>query len=110
MPPSPITEDGCIIALQTIPEYNESDPIFNCCDRGLTAVHEVGHWFGLLHVFQQDGWGFAERKRCEGNGDFVDDTPPQLYPTQGCPAYKDTCEGGGKDSVHNYMDYSDDGW
>ena len=110
MPPNPMKEDGCIIALQTMAGYNDPDPIFRCCDKGLTAVHEVGHWFGLFHVFQQDSLGLGHSNICEGNGDFVADTPPQLSPTWGCPAYKDTCIGGGGDSIHNYMDYSDDGW
>lgn len=39
-------------------------------------------------------------------GDGVDDTPPQQKPSEGCPAFQDSCPGGGPDSVHNYMDYS----
>ncbi|KAF8978946.1 pregnancy-associated plasma protein-A-domain-containing protein, partial [Cyathus striatus] len=64
-----------------------------------TLVHETGHWTGLYHVFQGG---------CTGEGDQVGDTPPQEDATDGCPANKDTCSGGGLDSIHNYMDYSDD--
>ena len=46
---------------------------------GKTAVHEVGHWFGLLHTFQDES--------CEATdpGDFVDDTPQESVSTDGCP-------------------------
>jgi hypothetical protein len=64
---------------------------------GRTATHEVGHWMGLLHVFQ-DG--------CDGLGDQVDDTPAQALPGETCvPA--DTCPGSpGVDSYRNFLDYS----
>ncbi|KXJ87381.1 hypothetical protein Micbo1qcDRAFT_108810, partial [Microdochium bolleyi] len=74
-------------------------------DLGRTAVHEVGHWFGLFHPFG----GQCDN---EDTGDFVADTPRQQDPTRpadGCPAAKDTCPTvPGLDNVHNYMDYSID--
>lgn len=71
---------------------------------GLTAVHEVGHWMGLFHVFQG---GSA----CGlGPGDQVADTPPQWNATSGCPRTRrpDSCPEPGLDSIFNYMDYSYD--
>lgn len=92
------TADGCTIATGTLPggdlpPYNE----------GGTTTHEVGHWFGLLHVFQGES--------CSGSGDFVLDTPQQKNATKGCPTSQDSCpDVTGSDSIHNFMDYSTDAW
>ncbi len=68
-------------------------------DLGMTLVHELGHYFGLLHPFSGG---------CEAPGDFVDDTPFEAEPARRCPIGKDSCPQEGVDPVENYMDYSDD--
>jgi hypothetical protein len=88
--------DGCLIHAATMPAGG-----INGYDLGLTAVHETGHWMGLLHTFE----GYS----CTGDGDFVADTPAESTPTNGCPVNKDSCpDVEGLDPVHNYMDYSTD--
>ncbi|KAH9904516.1 extracellular metalloprotease [Xylariomycetidae sp. FL2044] len=89
-------KDGCSINAFTVP-----GGAYEGYNLGYTAVHEAGHWFGLLHTF--------EGNSCEGGGDHVADTPPQKSATHGCPATRDSCPGSeGNDPIHNYMDYSDD--
>ena len=99
-PPSDYIQDGCNVLAGSMPGgsvygYNE----------GKTAVHEVGHWFGLLHTFQ----GLT----CDATlgGDFVDDTPQESVQTSGCPVGKDSCpQDLGLDPINNFMDYSTDAW
>ncbi|KAF1730574.1 Extracellular metalloprotease 1 [Beauveria bassiana] len=57
-------------------------------DEALT--HEVGHWQGLLHTFQDV---------CVNGDDFINDTPPT---PKSCEDDVSQCPGG------NFMDYSDD--
>ncbi|GAD97344.1 metalloprotease MEP1 [Paecilomyces variotii No. 5] len=91
-------KDGCNILAGSMP----GGPLTHY-NRGGTAVHEVGHWNGLLHVFQGGSCSSSNE------GDYIADTPIQSEPTDGCPARKDSCpDSAGLDSIHNFMDYSND--
>ncbi len=69
-------------------------------DRGHTLSHEMGHYFGLYHVWGPGNGGCQE-------DDFVDDTPLQNGPYINCPEYPQfSC--GSSDMFMNFMDYTDD--
>lgn len=95
--------DGVVLGRGALPggtslAHNEGD----------VAVHEAGHWLGLYHTFQ--GYDFVEKDGggCEGEGDYVADTPAEDFPAVTCEVLRDTCIAPGTDPVHNYMDYSVD--
>ncbi len=98
--PSDYSQDGCNVIAGSLPYgtmlgYNQ----------GKTAVHETGHWFGLLHTFQDNSCAIGDP------GDYIDDTPQESAATYGCPESKDSCpQSPGEDPIENYMDYSDDSW
>ncbi|CAI7609514.1 unnamed protein product [Penicillium discolor] len=97
-PASHYVKDGCNVLAKTMP--GGSLDLYN---RGGTAIHEIGHWHGLLHTFQ------GESCSVDDPGDHISDTPQQSTPTDGCPAQKDSCpDSPGLDGVHDFMDYSSD--
>lgn len=88
--------DGVVVHYGTLPSGFLA-PRFN---QGKTAVHEVGHWLGLLHTFTGG---------CTNPNDLVTDTPQEAQPYSGCGTAPDTCPfDPGADPIRNYMDYSDD--
>ncbi len=91
VPGDPANKDGIVI----------SNTVFGIIhsgsyNQGRTAVHEVGHWLGLRHL-----WGDAN---CGDDG--VDDTPKQQTFTTGCPStVRVSC--GNAPNGDMYMDYMD---
>lgn len=69
-------------------------------NKGRTAVHEVGHWLGLRHL-----WGDAF---CGDDG--IDDTPKQQTFTSGCPSSVRISCGNAPhgDMYMNFMDFTND--
>jgi hypothetical protein len=76
---------------------------------GRTLTHEIGHWLGLYHTFQ-DGCSGASGSNCASQGDRVCDTPPVESSSSGCSIGKNSCNNDVPDlpdMIRNYMDYSD---
>lgn len=89
--------DGVVITYNAFGTINTTAPY----QMGRTAVHEVGHWLNLKHIWGDDHCG----------DDFVDDTPKQGYYTIGCPggAFRYSCDNGSLGDMYmNYMDFTDD--
>ncbi|KAF2466707.1 uncharacterized protein BDR25DRAFT_376838 [Lindgomyces ingoldianus] len=88
--------DGCRFNWDTLPTKSN----------GLVVVHEIGHWLGLLHTFQETSDG-TTATCTHGHGDKVGDTPIHLRPNGVACVPVDTCPGKkGDDPIHNYMNYT----
>jgi hypothetical protein len=89
-------EDGCLINVQAF-GINANNLVGR--NRARTLVHEVGHYFNLLHIF-------GSERTCNDD-DEVADTPRQAWANYGCPTFPApvSCPGNGGDMYMNYMDY-----
>ena len=96
VPGGPAEKDGVVINTSAFGTVNVQAP-FNM---GRTAVHEVGHWLGLKHI-----WGDTY---C--GDDLVEDTPKQGNYTTGCPTtFRSSCNNGATGDMYmNYMDFTND--
>jgi PKD repeat protein len=68
-------------------------------------THEVGHYLGLNHTFNNGCGG----SNCATSGDRVCDTPPVSEASSGCNPSANTCSNDSPnlpDQIENYMDYS----
>ncbi len=89
-------EDGCVISSKA---FGVSSNNYVGRNKGRTLVHEVGHYFNLLHIFGSDA-------TCNDD-DEVADTPLQAGRNSMCPSFPapQSCAGNGGDMYMNYMDY-----
>lgn len=115
------TMDGVVVAYNA---FGYSANNYN--GRGRTTTHEIGHWLGLYHVFQDS----CANDNCVAQGDRVCDTPPQRAPTftNDCTIKYNECltddddtssrnpfrpkalggQGDQTEMIQNYMDYTSD--
>lgn len=95
-PGAPKEVDGVVLN-QSV--FGQLDSL-NRYHMGRVAVHEIGHWLGLKHI-----WGDGY---CGDDG--IGDTPPQKTYNKGCPSGQifscGTSANG--DMYMNYMDMTDD--
>ncbi|QOI98571.1 MAG: hypothetical protein HRU69_14255 [Flammeovirgaceae bacterium] len=93
--------DGVVVDYQAFGSIDDGsfdlDPNFN---KGRTLTHELGHFFGLRHIWGDNLCGT----------DYIDDTPTQRNETTGCPVHpvSTVCGTPIITMFQNYMDYTDD--
>lgn len=96
LPGDDVAKDGVVIGLGAFGTIN----VLSGYEQGKTAVHEIGHWLGLKHI-----WG---DQYCGDDG--VEDTPKQAGYNIECPNEVTVTCGNGPygDMYMNYMDLTSD--
>ena len=99
--PATNDRDGVVVRADYVGTIGTSD----ASKAGRTLTHEVGHYLGLQHPFN-NGCGGSD---CTSTGDRVCDTPPVTSPSFNCPIGANTCSNDNPDrldQIENFMDYA----
>lgn len=97
----PLEQEGVVIQYTAFGTTGSVGRVYNL---GRTATHEIGHYFGLKHIWGDDNGGCTI-------DDGIADTPLQGDNTYGCPSFPklDNCSPTFPGIMFmNYMDYTDD--
>ncbi len=94
-------QDRVVILWDT---FGRNGPFGPPYDQGRTGTHELGHYFGLEHVFSG---GCGNPAQCYSTGDLICDTEPDQTSHFGCPNGATSCSGE-RVPIENYMEYTDD--
>ncbi|MBN4071231.1 T9SS type A sorting domain-containing protein [Crocinitomix catalasitica] len=99
--------DGVVVHYES---FGDTLTVISPYDKGRTTTHEIGHWLGLYHPFD-NGCGGGSATTCLGSGDRVCDTPADFIEAVGCDTTTNDCldfPTDFPDNVENFMDYSND--
>lgn len=99
-PGGPASTDGVVIGYKY---FGSTGTVTAPFDYGRTATHEIGHWFGLFHIWGDNVCG----------DDLISDTPPQERDNSNCPSFPhnafNSCGSDANGEMYmNYMDYVND--
>lgn len=100
LPPHSSMKDGIVVARKVFGVGDDYD-LYSPYDLNRTLTHEMGHYLGLLHTFNNTS-SCDDELNCAGAGDGVCDTPPTTG-SAGCGPL--SCP---NTLVENFMDYSND--
>lgn len=112
--PSSVDYEGVVLHYEIVGRNNPlATGQLAIADQGRSAVHEVGHFWGLRHIWGDSGNPFAPGVDCDLSADDgFSDTPHAGNNSQatGCNFSKNTCINSEApdepDMIENYMDYS----
>lgn len=97
--------DGIVLLYSVVGSSNKKPAGAYPYDEGRILTHELGHFFGLRHVWAEGNCDFD---------DFIFDTPRQNDVVFGCPGNNNSCNDmsygspfDSADMVKNYMQYTD---
>ena len=107
LPPAPAATDGVVIDYRA---FGRIGNLLSGYQEGRSCTHEVGHYLGLYHTFDDNGnCAGTTASTCATNGDRCCDTPADSDASFGCPSNQNSCTDSPvdyPDQIENFMDYS----